>query len=101
MDYGRFTPNWVRQLVDGLLAIYCMFGAQVINKQFFGGNLSAIRFALLVMVLFISGYPIWGWKRNSAWSFVGRWTFYKWVLFSVVVGILVSLLEFLAKVLVR
>ena len=84
-----------------LIAVYCFFGADFINKHFFNGERSVIRFALLVTALFIVGYPIWGWKRNSIWARIGRWSFAKWVLAGVGVGIYAILVDILAGIVVN
>lgn len=56
---------------------------------------------MLIAGLFISGYPVWGWKRNSPWPWLGRWSFAKWLLAAIGVGILATLLEAFAWMVVR
>lgn len=46
MGDKRLMPRWVRLSLDSLLAIYCVFGAYLIDKHLLGGDLSGIRFAI-------------------------------------------------------
>lgn len=94
-------PPWIRYVLDLVLVLYCIYGADLINRHFFNGDDYGIRFALVVAVLYVVGYPIWGWKRNSAWRFIGRWSFPKWVISGIAVGMFVVLVEFFADVVVH
>lgn len=94
-------PRWIRSILDCLLALYCIYGAKWINDHFFNGGLDKIRFALIVTALFISGYPIWGWKSTSPWSFIGRWTYLKWVAAGILCGIFMILVQVFAEIVVN
>jgi len=89
--------SWVDLIWSVLLGYYCVFGVHLINKYLFSNALFGPRLGLLMTVVFISAYPIFGWGRDSLWLRLGRWTLAKWSLFGVGAGILTILASIFSR----
>ena|ERR1051325_3145557 len=95
----------VRTPVEGsigpiLFVCWVVLGSHLIEKYFFNYGLSGPGYGLLIALLVLSAYPVFGWKRTSPWKYVGRWSFTKWVVFAVALGIIVPVFEFLISFIV-
>ena len=98
---NRVVSGGIRFGLDVLIGPYCVYVTELISRNFFNGQLSGARFAAALSAVFISGYPIWGWKRNSRWNYIGRWSFAKLVVAGLGVGIFAIVVNVLANVLVN
>ena len=86
-------PNWKRLLFSLVLGLYVVRGSYLIGKYLFNQSLFGIRHGLIAAGLFVSAYPVFGWKRNSPWPWLGRWSFAKWILTAIVVGVLLIVVD--------
>ena len=87
----------LQAILPFLVAPYTIYGAILIDRKFFDNNLSEPAFAGVVAAVFLSGYPVFAWKRRSIWRWVGRWSLAKWIGFAAVVGLISLLTGVLAR----
>jgi hypothetical protein len=81
-----------------LFTIWVVFGTHLINRYVFNYQLPGVRLCLLMALVVLSAYPAFGWRRNSPWERVGRWTFPKWVAFAVALWLLATALNLLISI---
>lgn len=62
------------------------------NQSLFG-----VRHGLIAAALFVSAYPVFGWKRNSPWPWLGRWSFAKWILVAIGVGVVIIVVDVFSR----
>ena len=84
-----------------LLLFYCILGTNLVDKYLFQNGLSSFQLGLIMTFVFMSAYPIWGWKRNSPWMRLGQWSLGKWSLFAIGAGIATLVVDLLSKMVVR
>ncbi len=90
-------PNWKRALFSLVLVLYVVRGSYLIGKYLLNQSLFGIRHGLIAAALFISAYPVFGWKRNSPWPWLGRWSFAKWILAAIGVGVVIIVADALSR----
>lgn len=76
-----------------LLLFYCILGTDLIDKYLFDYRLSGIRLGGVWAVVFISAYPLFGWRRGKPWGLEGRWSLGTWVLVGVAIGFAVMVVD--------
>lgn len=89
--------SWGDVMFHMLLVFYCIFGADLIDKHLFDHKLSGIYYGVLMALVFISSYPLFGWKRTAPLKRVGQWSLQKWILFGVVVGAAAIVVDMLSS----
>lgn len=98
---GLRMKSWSDAIFNLLLVSYCVFGTNLVDKYVFNHEPSRIRLGLLMTAVFISAYPIFGWRRNSPSARLGRWSFLKWTLFGGGLGIVTIIVHALSRAIVR
>jgi FtsH-binding integral membrane protein len=94
------TPT--RATINRLLfTTWVVFGTGLINRYVFNRDLSSLGFGLLMALVILIAYPVFGRRRNSPWRRVGHWTFAKWFIFATTLGAIFSVVEFLIGVAVN
>jgi len=93
--------SWREAISHLVLLFYCVFGTDLINIYLFNDELYGIWLGLLMVVVFVSAYPIFGWKRNSPWARLGRWSLTKWALFGLGFGIVTAVVDIVSGAVVR
>lgn len=83
-----------------LLVYYCIFGASLIEKHVFHHELSGISVALLMAVVFVSAYPVFGWKKDLLRDVWQRWPFGQWALLGLGAGIVTLAVDALSQMVV-
>jgi hypothetical protein len=84
-----------------LLVFYCVFGLGLISKYVFNHELSGVGLGLVAAAIFMSAYPIFGWKRDSPWERLGRWSLAKWALFGVGYGVMATAVDYFLRMIVH
>jgi purine-cytosine permease-like protein len=93
--------RWSEAIFYILLVYYCIFGIGLIDKYVFNHELSGIRLGLIMTVVFLSAYPIFGWKREMPRARWGQWTLAKWLLLGVGIGMVTIIADYLSHILVH
>lgn len=79
--------NWSNVILYFLLACYCLFVTELIDKYWFSHELFGSRLGLIMGIVFMSAYPVFGWRRNPAQGFWARLSFKVWTLLGISVGV--------------
>ena len=92
--------SWSDGIYYLLAVYYCIFGTALVNKYLFHNKLSHVGLGMLMAVVFISGYPLFGWRRNSVWPPRGKVPLIKWVWLAVGVGIATIVIDLFSSMVV-
>lgn len=89
------ADNYEFRFLDLLLVPYC-FAVAFLSYALIGAFLRPFDhlFGLLLYSGFLSAYPIFLRGRSSYWSFIGKWTFAKWLIAVFSVGMLHLVLHY-------
>jgi hypothetical protein len=82
-------------IISLLFTSWVVLATHLINKYVFNYGLSRLMFWLLVVLVILVAYPVFGWKRKLSWKRIGQWTFSKWVIFAVTLGVFGAILDLL------
>ena len=88
--------TWSDDIFYLLLVYYCLLGSHLVEKYIFNYSFSPVRAGLIMTAVFLSAYPIFGWKRNSPWARLGSWSFKKWFIFALGIGAFASVIDVLS-----
>jgi hypothetical protein len=88
-------------ILYALLVCYCMFGTALVNKYLFDNELFGARLGLCMAMIFMSAYPIFGWKRDAAEGRSSRRSLSAWVVCGGGIWLVVTIVDGLSGAVVR